>query len=273
MIIKALPTAVLSSVLAMMMYPFLSSGTPVTTSYDSAPFEVEIEALAVDNDKPNFAAISEVTEKKQAFFDYLRVSVEVENKRILAERELLVETKVALDNKTIITTEQEADLARLGNSYNWPVPSNGIDNAWLEEMMHRVNVIPEALILTQAANESAWGTSRFAVQANNYFGQWCYSKGCGLVPEQRPEGATHEVAKFDTAQQSVNAYFMNINRNAAYAELRNIRAQLMLNQSDLTSTDAALALSQGLHRYSERGQAYIDELQAMIRFNKTFWLT
>ncbi|MBM7035600.1 glucosaminidase domain-containing protein [Vibrio ulleungensis] len=263
----------------MMVYPFLSSDTPVTSSQELVTIETEIEteieavALAVNNDKPNFAAISEVTEKKQAFIDYLRVSVEVENNRILAERELLDETKIALENKSIITTEQEANLARLGNSYNWPIPSTGIDNAWLEEMLHRVNVIPEALILTQAANESAWGTSRFAVQANNYFGQWCYSKGCGLVPEQRPEGATHEVAKFDTAQQSVNAYFMNINRNAAYAELRNIRAKLMLNRSDLTSTDAALALSQGLQSYSERGQAYIDELQAMIRFNQTFWLT
>lgn len=273
MIKNALPIAVFSSVLAMMVYPFLSSDTAVAISHELTPVEIEIDTVTVDNDKPNFAAISEVTEKKQAFFDYLRVSVDVENKRIVAERELLSATKTAIKNNAVITKEQQANLARLGNSYNWPIPAIGIDNAWLEEMLHRVNVIPEALILTQAANESAWGTSRFAVQANNYFGQWCFSKGCGLVPEQRPEGATHEVAKFDSAQQSVNAYLMNINRNAAYSELRDIRAQMMLNQSDLTSPDAALALSQGLQRYSERGQAYIDELQTMIRFNHKFWLT
>ncbi|GAL25529.1 putative Bax protein [Vibrio variabilis] len=105
--------------------------------------------------------------------------------------------KNALDEQAL-TSEQEATAKRLGKLYNLE-PTN-VDYEWLESMLTRVDVLPEALVLTQAANESAWGTSRFAKEANNYFGQWCYSKGCGLVPLQRTEGMTHEVAKFSSPQ-------------------------------------------------------------------------
>lgn len=133
-------------------------------------------------------------------------------------------------------------------------------------------MLPEALVLTQAANESAWGTSRFATEANNYFGHWCYSKGCGLVPLQRNEGSTHEVAKFSSSQESVHRYFMNLNRNKAYQDLRGIRTELANKGEDLLTFDAATKLTEGLLKYSERGADYVTDLQAMIRHNKVYWV-
>jgi Bax protein len=138
-------------------------------------------------------------------------------------------------------------------------------------MLGKVNVLPQGLVLVQAANESAWGTSRFARQANNYFGQWCYSQGCGIVPLKREQGASHEVAKFSSAQGSIRAYFMNVNRNPAYRELRELRNQLVDEGRSLTDTDAAMMLTQGLLRYSERGEAYVNDLKGMIRVNNRYW--
>jgi Bax protein len=138
-------------------------------------------------------------------------------------------------------------------------------------MLSRVNVLPKALVLTQAANESAWGTSRFATKANNYFGHWCYTKGCGLVPRQRNEGSSHEVATFSSSQESVHRYFMNLNRNRAYADLRAIRAKLAAQGDNLLTTASATELTNGLLKYSERGSDYVTDLQAMIRHNEVYW--
>mgnify|MGYP000465840695 CR=1 FL=1 len=134
----------------------------------------------------------------------------------------------------------------------------------ISELLLYVDIIPESLVLAQAANESAWGTSRFALEGNNYFGQWCFRKGCGLVPEQRDDEAEHEVRRFKNARQSVFAYIDNLNINRAYADLREKRSELRQNGQEITG----LTLASGLHSYSERGQDYIDEIESLISYNE-----
>ncbi|MEZ8883879.1 glucosaminidase domain-containing protein [Vibrio sp. 10N.222.54.F6] len=225
--------------------------------------------LTVSSSTPNFAAIEDVNEKKDTFFSFLRPSINIENKRITKERAFL--TKLSESGLNNVDSEDASYAKRLGKLYSLPVPSSGLDDAWLKEMLNRVNVLPEALVLTQAANESAWGTSRFATKANNYFGHWCYTKGCGLVPLQRNEGSSHEVATFSSSQESVHRYFMNLNRNRAYADLRVIRAKLDAQGDDLLTTATATELTNGLLKYSERGSDYVTDLQAMIRHNEVYW--
>lgn len=214
--------------------------------------------------------VDDVQLKKQNFFDALRPGIQQENKRIANERRSLISIKEQLEKDEIISPSSEAK--QLAEAYDLAIPEEGIGSAWLDSMLERVNVLPPALVLTQAANESAWGTSRFAQEGNNFFGQWCYVKGCGLVPLQRVEGATHEVAKFNAPQESIHAYFMNVNRNNAYNDLRSIRAKLSKQEQDLKSEAAAIALTDGLLSYSERGQDYVNDLQSMIRHNSKFWL-
>ncbi|MFA0484761.1 glucosaminidase domain-containing protein [Vibrio sp. 10N.222.55.B11] len=231
--------------------------------------EQNVGDLTVSSDKPDFAAIEDVNKKKDTFFSYLRPSINIENKRITKERAFL--TKLSETGLNNVDSEDASYAKRLGKLYSLPVPSSGLDDAWLKEMLNRVNVLPEALVLTQAANESAWGTSRFATKANNYFGHWCYTKGCGLVPLQRNEGSSHEVATFSSSQESVHRYFMNLNRNRAYADLRVIRAKLDAQGDDLLTTATATELTNGLLKYSERGSDYVTDLQAMIRHNEVYW--
>lgn len=234
---------------------------------ESSKYEQHITPIG---DAPDFAAIKQVKLKKQAFFDYLRPGIAIENQRIEKERLRLL--AIANDFQSgSVTLEQLEYAKRVGKLYNLALDGEQISQAWLSEMLHRVNVIPQGLVMVQGANESAWGTSRFATQANNYFGQWCYKKGCGLVPLQRSEGSTHEVAKFVSVQQSIHGYFMNVNRNRAYKELREIRFQRAQAGLSLTNTDAAAALTNGLLKYSERGEAYVNDLQSMIRHNKQYW--
>jgi Bax protein len=127
-----------------------------------------------------------------------------------------------------------------------------------------VDEIPPSLVLAQAANESAWGTSSFARNQLNLFGIWCYTENCGVIPRHRAEGATHQVAAFESVQACIDYYLLNLNSHPAYQELRDLRAGLRKQQAILKG----VALAPGLMRYSERGQLYVDELIEMIKYNK-----
>ena len=126
-----------------------------------------------------------------------------------------------------------------------------------------------SLVLAQAANESGWGTSRFARQANNYFGMWCYQAGCGLKPRQRDQGQSHEVKHFKHVQDSVISYLHNLNTNRAYQPLRDLRQ----TTRDLGAPLRGVLLAEGLHAYSSRGEAYIKDIQTMIIANDLEQLT
>ncbi|TYL47197.1 glucosaminidase domain-containing protein [Marinomonas sp. IMCC 4694] len=214
----------------------------------------------IPKDSPDFAAIVDIKERKQAFFSFLTPFINEKNTLILKDRERL---NTLLNNQTTLTTKDIKWVSQLRQDHKLaPLESYNKDD--IKALLNRLDIIPASLVLAQAANESAWGMSRFATQGNNYFGQWCFRKGCGLVPESRDSDADHEVRKFNDARESVFAYIDNLNTNAAYKQLRAERAQLRQKNDIITG----LALSQGLQHYSERGQAYIEEIESLINYNK-----
>ncbi len=211
---------------------------------------------------PLFKDIGDVKQKKKAYFDYLRPAVELQNQYIRQVRAIVESMKQQVDEGKTLTGEQEAQVAWLTNEYR--VDANQELNFIIEELLQKIDIIPVELVLVQSANESAWGTSRFAREGYNFFGMWCFSKGCGFVPSRRNEGASHEVAKFDDLSSAMYSYMRNLNRHPAYEQLRAIRTQKRNSQQDITAS----ALAGGLEKYSERGQEYIDELRHMIRINQ-----
>ena len=230
--------------------------------------ENETAAMYAEKVKPDFSTFKDVKEKKAAFFDYLRPAVIHENQRIERERTFLLSLQEKITASALIAGEDKEYAVKLGNTYKQPVDGDTVTMDWLSVMLNRVDVLPESLVLSQAAKESGWGTSRFAVEGNNYFGQWCYRKGCGLVPNARNEGAAHEVAVFASPYLAVQGYFMNVNTHRAYQSLRDIRTALRVENKPIDAN----SLAEGLTQYSERGHAYVDEIQAMIRHNKQYWL-
>lgn len=208
---------------------------------------------------PDFAAIQSVEVKKQQFFDYVQDYIVAESENVAAVREQL-EAYVDIANEGIAFSARERDwVLSLAQSYRL---ESGLqsDREIVNELLLRVDIIPVSLALAQAANESAWGTSRFALEGNNIFGQWCYEEGCGIVPMRRVKGATHEVKRFATVQNAVQAYFLNINSNQSYRYFRELRAQMRQQQLALDP----MVLAFGLGRYSERGDHYVDEVQNII---------
>ncbi|MGB1262611.1 MAG: glucosaminidase domain-containing protein [Cognaticolwellia sp.] len=215
---------------------------------------------------PDFAGIRDVKEKKRQFFAFIKPAVLAENKRILSIR-IEVERLIAqLTLEEPFSDEEHALVAKLIKQYRVSKKFSLLRQ--LYELQLKIDIIPPALVLVQAANESAWGTSRFARIGLNFFGVWCYKKGCGMVPSGRNVGAKHEVAAYDSVEQGVARYLKNINTNSAYVVFRTIRGQL--REQDQTLAPEILAT--GLMPYSERGTDYVLELTEMIRHNRRYFV-
>ena len=172
---------------------------------------------------PDFQSLVAGPERKTEFFAFMRPLLESQNEEVLRQRQRLLEIQgedelgyferrwlTALAEQYEIATEDDD-----GNPFD--------DQALISRLLPRVDVVPVSLGLAQAAKESGWGTSRFARQGNNYFGEWCFSEGCGIVPGARADGRTHEVEAFASPADSVASYVQNINTHRSYKSFRDAR--------------------------------------------------
>ncbi len=212
-----------------------------------------------------------VQQKKELFYRFMLPLIVHANDMVMERREGLLRMKAALaagegqtdadmqalrEGAVLLRITAQAEAAALtANSSNLA--------AVLDEAIYKLDIIPAGLALGQAAYESGYGTSRFAVEGNALFGQWTFG-GKGLVPQQQRKSlGDHRIAAFDWPFDSVRGYFINLMSHPAYDDFRRLRAQLRAAGKPLTS----MALADGLIKYSERGQEYVDTLKGIMRVN------
>lgn len=212
---------------------------------------------------PDFGAIKDVKEKKIRFFGFMRPLIEAENQAILKKRERLLHLYEKHRNKSAESSRELKWLNKLLAEYRVDRTAIAPEHQW-KALMRRVDVVPVELALIQAAKESGWGSSRFARKGNNMFGQRCFKKGCGLVPNERVSGEKHEVVKYDSVGASVRSYIRNLNTGSAYRGFRRVRFE----QRKAGQSPDGYELVSELPKYSERKEAYIEEIRAMIQANR-----
>lgn len=211
-----------------------------------------------------------VSTKKDIFFSSLLPLVLHANTMVLDRRNLIQEADKKLARGRPLTAEEVAQLRnmavllRIASQEKVAQMNDAADyRTVLKEALYRLDIIPPGLVLGQAAYESGYATSRFAVEGYALFGQWTYG-GEGLVPEQqRKKLGDHRIASFEWPFDSVRGYFLNLSSHPAYEDFRRIRAEIKASGKPISS----LALAEGLKSYSERGQAYVDTLKGIIRSN------
>ena len=255
------------------VYPFLNRQSQKPTTEASEPLvEIKVaenttQATEVDlveveyasEHLPDFSKYTDVKQKKRAFFGYLAPLVRQINREMLNYRTFVDSLKSAP-----ISEKEQNTFLKIANKFH--INTDQSFESIRAQMLLRVDALPVELVLMQAANESGWGTSRFALVANNLFGQWCFKPGCGVVPTGRPAGEKYEVRQFAHPIDSIRSYYNNLNTGHAYAELRNIRLQLRQARASLNPSKIA----EGLLAYSIRREAYIEEIQTMIRINTKY---
>ena len=138
----------------------------------------------------------------------------------------------------------------------------GVVNKDLSTLKIRMDEIPVSLAIAQAAKETGWGTSRFAIEGNALFGQWTYT-GKGIKPSAADKEDKHKVMTFSVLKSSVRAYQRNLNTHSSYKEFRKARAIQRDNDEKLNSIE----LANYLDKYAQTGEEYISTLKKIINQN------
>ncbi|MDG2242477.1 MAG: glucosaminidase domain-containing protein [Rhodospirillaceae bacterium] len=210
-----------------------------------------------------------VDQRKRLFFSSVLPLILTENEEIAKDRQrlLIIASKIGNDedNELSLSADDIACIDILATRYGIDRVEEEVSLSELFDVLKvRVAPIPTSLALAQAVEESAWGTSRFARQGNALFGQWVWNEDAGIVPTEQREGQAYAVRAFETPLQSVKAYAKNLNTHWAYATFREQRAEMLGAEEELDGW----ALAETLTRYSERGEAYVESLQAIMRVNR-----
>ena len=196
-------------------------------------------------------ALGNTKDKRDLFIRILLPLVLDENNKIIDDRKKLFK----ILSKNFNTAGERVWLKRRFKEYK-------IDDQDLSKLKMRMDIIPVSIAIAQAANESGWGTSRFALEGNALFGQWTWSKK-GLSPKNQDSNTTHKVLQFQILKASVKAYKNNLNTHNAYKEFREERAKIREKDNVING----LLLVKYLKNYASIGEKYTAILADIIRKN------
>ena len=129
----------------------------------------------------------------------------------------------------------------------------------MKELENRIDIIPNSIALAQAAKESGWGTSRFALEGNAIFGQWTWSDK-GIEPLNKDKGESHKILKFPILRASVKAYITNLNTHKSYKDFRDKRSEIRKKNKKMKGLD----LIHELQNYAQTGKEYTRILEKII---------
>ena len=195
--------------------------------------------------------IKSTQKKKDTFIKIVMPLIIDENSKILDNRKKLFKILGKQNN----SRGEKVWLKRRFEDYE-------IKNEDVTELKVRMDIIPVSIAIAQAAKESGWGTSRFALEGNAMFGQWTYGKD-GIAPLEREKNKGHKILKFPMLRSSVQAYKNNLNTHSGYREFRKKRADLRRKNQNISG----LELVNYLHNYAATGKEYTDILKKIINQN------
>ena len=190
--------------------------------------------------------------KKETFIKIVLPLIVVENERILDDRKKLI----ILSEKKFTTDPEKQWIRQKLLEYK-------VKKGNIKELLVRMDIIPVSIALAQAAKESGWGTSRFALEGNAIFGQWTWS-GQGIAPLNRESNKSHKILKFPILRASVKAYKNNLNTHNSYSKFRSKRLSLREKNKKISG----LELTETLNNYAQTGSEYTKILNQIIKQNR-----
>ena len=195
-------------------------------------------------------SIRSTKKRKETFLKILLPLIVAENQEIEKDRKYLL--------KILKQNDKPENKKWINKKYRY----YKVSNREINELIQKMDVIPISIALAQAAKESGWGSSRFALEGNAIFGQWTW-KGDGIVPLEKSDDQNHKIAKFPLLRASVKAYITNLNTHNGYKDFRKKRLELREKNKPLVGRE----LIDELDNYAQTGKEYTKVLRQIIDQN------
>ena len=195
--------------------------------------------------------IKSTNKRKDTFIKIVMPLILSENEKILDDRNKLFKILGKQSN----SMGEKVWLKRRFKDYD-------VKGEDVTELKQRMDIIPTSIAIAQAAKESGWGTSRFALEGNAMYGQWTWD-GDGIEPSQKDDKKEHKILKFSKLQSSVSAYMKNLNTHRGYSEFRKERAEKRESNKKIIGVE----LVDYLYNYAQTGSEYVKILKKIIQQN------
>ena len=195
--------------------------------------------------------IKSTNKRKETFIKIVMPLILIENEKIIEDRKKLFKILGKQSN----SMGEKVWLKRRFKDYD-------IKGEDISELKLRLDIIPTSIAIAQAAKESGWGTSRFALEGNAMYGQWTWG-GDGIEPSQKDKKKEHKILKFPKLQSSVSAYMKNLNTHRGYSEFRKERSKIREKNKTVEGID----LVKYLYNYAQTGSEYVKILKKIIQQN------
>ena len=195
--------------------------------------------------------IKSTNKRKETFIKIVMPLILIENEKIIEDRNKLFKILGKQSN----SMGEKVWLKRRFKDYD-------IKGEDISELKLRLDIIPTSIAIAQAAKESGWGTSRFALEGNAMYGQWTWG-GDGIEPSQKDKKKEHKILKFPKLQSSVSAYMKNLNTHRGYSEFRKERSKIREKNKTVEGID----LVKYLYNYAQTGSEYVKILKKIIQQN------
>ena len=211
----------------------------------------KVKPISLTKLPKDIKTLGDTKQKRELFIKIVLPLILYENEKITEDRKKLFK----ILSKSFNTPGEKVWLKRRFKEYK-------IKDKDFAALKTRMDTIPVSIALAQAANESGWGTSRFALEGNALFGQWTWSKN-GISPKNKDPDQNHKILQFQILKASVRAYKNNLNTHNAYKEFREVRAKLRQSGTNITG----LALIKYLKNYAAIGEKYTEIIKGIIEHN------
>jgi uncharacterized FlgJ-related protein len=218
--------------------------------------------LKIVNQNINNINLDFLSQSKKDFVKILLPLISYQNQNILLERSKLEELRASLNDYNTLSKTDLKFLNNISQKYRIKTADKHKYDL-VDELLNRVDIIPSSIVLAQAANESGWGSSRFATEYNALFGEYTYDYSDGVVPLLREDGEKHLVKTFTSVDKSVQSYFNNLNSHYAYEDFRKVR-KMMREKNNFSNIKL---LVEELDSYAADIN-YITTINAIIDVNK-----
>lgn len=224
---------------------------------NSDKYHLETEPVKFDKNKPDFRNIKDVDLKKKTFINFMSKEIDEANKEICIERDNILKLQKLINSDKDLS-QQQKDIVDNYSKFYKIKDANSVKEQ-LSDLAFRVNIAPKSLVIAQAILETGWGTSRFAVDYNNYFGLHCFEENCGI----KAKNADVQVEIFKDVGDSVLGYYNRLNIGGKFKDFRRVREEVGLKSSNTN------LLIETLGEYSSlKDNEYATRLESVIKYNK-----
>lgn len=231
----------------------------VVNLVDNLETKTENDSIKNTSSSSQSTAVKQYAGKHATFVKSVIDNAGKTNQQILNERGKLLALQSEYNRSHTLSASDTAWLNNLADEYKVASPQLSSPVTW-KELDKRVDIVPVSLVLAQAIQESGWGNSSVARKGNNYFGQECFSRGCGITGAHHYRGSYYEMAKYDDISEAITTYIHNLNSNRAYRLMREIRYNERTHHKSVNSIE----LVNGLTAYSQLGSHYIAAIKNVV---------